>query len=78
MGRQGVQVTLMSTPCRVDISASIWPTSNILAEIKWCEAKIASLQPALARRPRVQRQINDWLRQIEDKKRVLQFRGLSV
>lgn len=64
----------MSTEPSLNIPESIWPTSQIFHEIKWCENKIQSLQLKLLRKPSTQREINDLLRQIEDKRKVLRFR----
>lgn len=65
----------MSHEPNVNISESIWPSHQIRQEIKWCEARIESLQPKFQRRPSTQREINDLLRQIEDKRKVLRYRG---
>ena len=64
----------MSTIQRVDVSESVWPDSQILSEIAWCERKIEQLNKDIERRPRVIRQINDLFRQIRDKESVLEFR----
>jgi hypothetical protein len=66
----------MSTEPTVNIPS--WPTSSILHEIEWCEKRIELLQPKLLRKPRTKREINDLLRQIEDKRKVLRFRGIDI
>lgn len=64
----------MSTPQRVDVSESVWPNSQVLHEIKWCEDRIELLLLNLQRKPSTIKQINDLRRQIEDKRKVLQYR----
>ena len=42
-------------------------------EIKWLEAEIEKLAKKLAKKPRVQRQIDDYRRQIKDKQNQINF-----
>lgn len=42
-------------------------------EIKWLEAEIEKLAKKLAKKPRVQRQIDDYRRQIKDRQNQINF-----
>jgi hypothetical protein len=64
----------MSHKQGVTISEKAWPDSQILHEIARCRERIDSLLPKLSKRPRTQREINDFERQIADKQSVLEFR----
>jgi len=48
-------------------------TKQYAHEIKWLEAEIEKLAKKLAKKPRVQRQIDDYRRQIKDKQNQINF-----
>ncbi len=68
----------MSHEPNIQVSDRVWPTTTILNEIDWCEKRIQELQPKLLKKPSTQREINDLLRQIEDKKKVLKYRSEAI